>query len=175
VSTTVGRALLRDICPARSRSIQQGDGQEQLAELIDLVYREAGQKATVLLADALRTTGYTYATRAGISICLDDMVIPPSEGGPARRRQEGGAEIEEQYTEGLITDGERYNKVVDIWAQVAEAIAKDMMKEISTEEFKTPRPGRPRRPRRSTRSSSWPTPARAARSSRCGSSPACAA
>ena len=54
-------------------------GKKQLAELIDLVYREAGQKATVLLADALRTTGYTFATKAGISICLDDMVIPPSK------------------------------------------------------------------------------------------------
>ena len=111
-------------------------GKKQLAELIDLVYREAGQKATVLLADALRTTGYTYATRAGISICLDDMVIPPSKEILLGEAQKEVAEIEEQYTEGLITDGERYNKVVDIWAQVAEAIAKDMMKEISTEEFK---------------------------------------
>ena len=64
-------------------------GKKQLAELIDLVYREAGQKATVLLADALRTTGYTYATRAGISICIDDMVIPPSKEVAARRGAEG--------------------------------------------------------------------------------------
>ena len=64
-------------------------GKKQLAELIDLVYREAGQKATVLLADALRTTGYTFATKAGISICIDDMVIPPSKETPARRGQEG--------------------------------------------------------------------------------------
>ena len=151
-------------------------GKKQLAELIDLVYREAGQKATVLLADALRTTGYTFATRAGISICLDDMVIPPSKEHLLDEAKKEVAEIEEQYTEGLITDGERYNKVVDIWAQVAEAIAKDMMKEISTDEFKDPESGdRSRRRRRSTRSSSWPTRARAARSSRCGSSPACAA
>jgi DNA-directed RNA polymerase subunit beta' len=143
VSTTVGRALLRDICPRQIpfEAINKVMGKKQLAELIDLVYREAGQKATVLLADALRTTGYTYATRAGISICLDDMVIPPSKEVLLGEAQKEVAEIEEQYTEGLITDGERYNKVVDIWAQVAEAIAKDMMKEISTDIFKDPEGG----------------------------------
>jgi DNA-directed RNA polymerase subunit beta' len=116
VSTTVGRALLRDICPRQIpfEAINKVMGKKALAELIDLVYREAGQKATVLLADALRTTGYTYATRAGISICLDDMVIPPSKEILLGEAQKEVAEIEEQYTEGLITDGERYNKVVDI-------------------------------------------------------------
>ncbi|MBX3161962.1 MAG: DNA-directed RNA polymerase subunit beta' [Deltaproteobacteria bacterium] len=140
VSTTVGRALLHEICPAEIGfdAINRVMGKKQLAELIDLVYRIAGQKATVLLADALRTTGYTYATKAGISICLDDMVIPPSKEVLLGEAQKEVGEIEEQYTEGLITDGERYNKVVDIWAQVAEAIAKDMMKEISTDEFKDP-------------------------------------
>ncbi len=140
VSTTVGRALLHDICPPQVPfdAINKVMGKKQLAELIDLVYREAGQKATVLLADALRTTGYTYATRAGISVCIDDMVIPPSKEVLLGEAQKEVSEIEEQYTEGLITDGERYNKVVDIWAQVAEAIAKDMMKEISTDEFKDP-------------------------------------
>jgi DNA-directed RNA polymerase subunit beta' len=140
VSTTVGRALLRDICPRQVpfEAINKVMGKKQLAELIDLVYREAGQKATVLLADALRTTGYTYATKAGISVCIDDMVIPPSKEVLLGEAQKEVAEIEDQYTEGLITDGERYNKVVDIWAQVAESIAKDMMKEISTDEFKDP-------------------------------------
>jgi DNA-directed RNA polymerase subunit beta' len=143
VSTTVGRALLKDICPPQIpfEAINKVMGKKQLAELIDLVYREAGQKATVLLADALRTTGYTFATRAGISICLDDMVIPPSKETLLDEAKKEVSEIEEQYTEGLITDGERYNKVVDIWAQVAEAIAKDMMKEISTDEFKDPESG----------------------------------
>src|SRR5690606_873272 len=72
VPTTVGRALLKDICPPQIPfdAINKVMGKKQLAELIDLVYREAGQKATVLLADALRTTGYNFATRAGISICL---------------------------------------------------------------------------------------------------------
>jgi DNA-directed RNA polymerase subunit beta' len=140
VSTTVGRAMLFDICPPgiKFEAINKVMGKKQLAELIDLVYRECGQKSTVLLADALRTTGYKFATRAGISICLDDMVIPPSKETLLGEAQKEVAEIEEQYTEGLITDGERYNKVVDIWAQVAESIAKDMMKEISTDEFKDP-------------------------------------
>jgi DNA-directed RNA polymerase subunit beta' len=140
VTTTVGRALLKDICPPQVpfEAINRVMGKKQLAELIDLVYREAGQKATVMLADALRTTGYTFATRAGISVCIDDMVIPPSKEVLLGEAQKEVAEIEEQYTEGLITDGERYNKVVDIWAQVAESIAKDMMKEISTEMFVDP-------------------------------------
>ena len=102
---------------------------------------------------------------------------PADEGrrSSTRRKKEVG-EIEEQYTEGLITDGERYNKVIDIWAQVAEAIAKEMMKEISTDEFKDRERRRDRRRRRrSTRSSSWPTRAPAARSSRCVSWPVCAA
>jgi DNA-directed RNA polymerase subunit beta' len=143
VETTVGRALLKDICPPQVPfdAINRVMGKKQLAELIDLVYREAGQKATVLLADALRTTGYTFATRAGISVCIDDMAIPPSKEVLLGEAQKEVGEIEEQYTEGLITDGERYNKVVDIWAQVAEAIAKDMMKEISTDEFKDPEGG----------------------------------
>jgi DNA-directed RNA polymerase subunit beta' len=143
VQTTVGRSLLKEVCPPQIpfEAINRVMGKKQLAELIDLVYREAGQKATVLLADALRTIGYTYATKAGISICLDDMVIPPSKEHLLGEAQKEVGEIEEQYTEGLITDGERYNKVVDIWAQVAEAIAKDMMKEISTDEFKDPATG----------------------------------
>ncbi len=81
VLTTVGRSLLYEICPAEIGfdAVNKVMGKKQLAELIDLVYRECGQKATVLLADALRTMGYTYATKAGISICIDDMVIPPSK------------------------------------------------------------------------------------------------
>ncbi len=140
VSTTVGRSLLKDILPKEVPfdSINRVMGKKQLAELIDVVYRVSGQKATVLLADALRTTGYTYATRAGISVCIDDMVIPASKEVLLEEAKKEVTEIEDQYTEGLITDGERYNKVVDIWAQVAESIAKDMMKAISTDEFKDP-------------------------------------
>jgi DNA-directed RNA polymerase subunit beta' len=90
----------------------------------------------VLLADALRTTGYTEATKAGISICIDDMEIPQKKAELLDKAKAEVSEIEEQYIEGLITDGERYNKVVDIWAQVAEAIAREMMGNIGTQEFR---------------------------------------
>jgi len=140
VSTTVGRALLYELCPREVpfEAVNKVMGKKQLAELIDLVYRECGQKATVLLADALRTTGYTQSTKAGISVCIDDMAIPASKEKLLDASKKEVAEIEEQYTEGLITDGERYNKVVDIWAQCAEAISKDMMRDISTQEFTDP-------------------------------------
>jgi DNA-directed RNA polymerase subunit beta' len=146
VRTTVGRALLFELCPPEIpfERVNRVMGKKQLAELIDDVYRACGQKATVLLADALRTTGYFYSTRAGISICIDDMQIPAKKSELIDQAKSEVAEIEEQYTEGLITDGERYNKVVDIWAQVAEAIAKEMMTEIGTQEFPDPT-GAPRR------------------------------
>src|SRR6185295_1928514 len=89
---------------------------------------------TVILADHLRTLGYTEATKAGISISIDDMLIPKQKMILLGKAQKEVQEIEEQYTEGLITDGERYNKVVDIWAQVAEQIAAEMMGEIGTQD-----------------------------------------
>ncbi|MCG8422653.1 MAG: DNA-directed RNA polymerase subunit beta', partial [Proteobacteria bacterium] len=137
VTTTVGRTLLYEVCPKDIpfQAVNKVMGKKQLAELIDQVYRQCGQKKTVLLADALRTIGYKQATRAGISICVDDMVIPDEKYTLLERAQSDVAEIEEQYIEGLITDGERYNKVVDIWAQVAEEIAKKMMDNISKDEF----------------------------------------
>ncbi len=146
VKTTVGRALLFEICPRgiAFEAVNKVMGKKPLAELIDLVYRNNGQKATVLLADALRTTGYTYATKAGISICIDDMEIPKQKGELLERAKSEVGEIEDQYTEGLITDGERYNKVVDIWAQVAEAIAREMMSNIGTQEFTHPVTGEKR-------------------------------
>ena len=141
VETTVGRVLLYELCPKDIpfAEVNRVMGKKQLAELIDVVYRNCGQKATVLLADALRTTGFEQSTRAGISICIDDMRIPDQKKPLLGGAQKEVAEIEEQYTEGLITDGERYNKVVDIWAQVAESIATEMMGEISTEVFQDPR------------------------------------
>ncbi|HLU68674.1 MAG TPA: DNA-directed RNA polymerase subunit beta', partial [Kofleriaceae bacterium] len=143
VKTTVGRTLLYEICPKEVpfEKVNRVMGKKQLADLIDDVYRAAGQKATVLLADALRTMGYTFGTKAGISICIDDMAIPDAKYTLIDEAKKEVAEIEEQYTEGLITDGERYNKVVDIWAQVAEAIAKEMMNEISTDEYTDPESG----------------------------------
>src|SRR6185369_14476800 len=138
VDTTVGRVILSEAIPDAIpyKLVNRILGKKQLADLIDACYRTCGQKATVLMADKLRTLGYQYATKAGISICIDDMRIPAAKKRELDAATKEVTEIEEQYTEGLITDGERYNKVVDIWAQAAERIAKEMMDEIGSEIIK---------------------------------------
>ena len=135
VLTTVGRALLYEIIPKKLpfKLVNRVMGKKQLGDLIDSCYRAFGQKETVLLADRLRHLGFGYATKAGISICVDDLLIPKRKVELLEQAQKDVQEIEEQYTEGLITDGERYNKVVDIWAQVSEQIAEEMMSEIGAE------------------------------------------
>jgi DNA-directed RNA polymerase subunit beta' len=106
---------------------------KQLQNLIDLTYRLCGEKETVLLADRVRSMGYGNATRAGISIALSNMHIPRKKQVLLDRATAEVTDIENQYTEGLITKGERYNKVIDIWAQVTEEVAQEMMSEIGTE------------------------------------------
>src|SRR5262249_10441523 len=122
VDTTCGRVLLSEILPEDMpfKLVNRVMGKKQLADLIDACYRSGGQKKTVLLADRLRSLWYTHATMAGISISIDDMKIPAKKKLLLDRADKEVAEIQDQYNEGLITDGERYNKVVDIWAQVAE-------------------------------------------------------
>jgi DNA-directed RNA polymerase subunit beta' len=134
-ATTVGRVLLYEILPSGLpfKLVNRVMGKKQLGDLIDTCYRLFGQKETVLLADKLRSLGYGYATRAGVSICVSDLQIPKRKQELLDHAQKDVQEIEEQYTEGLITDGERYNKVVDIWAQVSEQIAEEMMNEIGSE------------------------------------------
>src|SRR5450755_1228008 len=147
VPSTAGRVLLYEIVPKQLpfKTVNRVMGKKQLGDLIDSCYRACGQKETVLLADKLRSLGYTYATKAGISICVDDLQIPARKVELLETAQKDVQEIEEQYTEGLITDGERYNKVVDIWAQVSELIAEEMMGEISTEVLHNEETGEKRR------------------------------
>src|ERR1700674_4277885 len=135
VETTVGRVILSDILPRKIpfSTINKVMDKKTLGNLIDICYRLCGEKETVLLADRLRSLGYGYATKAGISIAIKDMVIPAKKQEFLERAQKEVAEIENQYLEGLITDGERYNKVIDIWAQVTEEVAGEMMGEIGTE------------------------------------------
>jgi DNA-directed RNA polymerase subunit beta' len=135
VETTTGRILLREIVPDEIpfEFINQVMDKRALGELIDQCYRRLGNKATVLLADRLRTLGYGHATSAGISICLDDMIIPPDKPRYLEEATDEVTQIHEQYQEGLITDGERYNKVVDIWAQATEKITEQLVHEIATE------------------------------------------
>jgi len=132
VSTTVGRILLREIVPPEIpfSFVNRVMNKKELANLIDQCYRYAGNKKTVILADQLKDLGYRYATRAGISICIDDMVIPARKAEILGKANREVLEIESQYKEGLITDGERYNKVVDIWAQVTENIGFEILEEL---------------------------------------------
>ncbi len=135
IGTTVGRVLLYDVVPRRLpfEAVNKVMDKKQLQNLIDLTYRLCGEKETVLLADRVRSVGYGNATRAGISIALSNMHIPKKKQVLLDRALAEVTDIENQYTEGLITKGERYNKVIDIWAQVTEEVALEMMTEIGTE------------------------------------------
>ncbi|MFH1625436.1 MAG: DNA-directed RNA polymerase subunit beta', partial [Pseudomonadota bacterium] len=135
VETTVGRILLKEIVPEEIpfRTINRVMNKKELATLIDQCYRLCGNKKTVLLADRLKNLGYEFATRAGISISITDMLIPPNKAQFLETSNSEVHAIQTQYTEGLITDGERYNKVIDIWAQATEKIADEMLHELGTE------------------------------------------
>ena len=137
VETTTGRILLREVVPGDIpfEFMNEVMDKKSLGELIDQTYRRLGTKATVLLADRLRTLGYQYATKAGISICVDDMHIPPDKPVFLAEATVQVEQVQEQYQEGLITDGERYNKVVDIWAQATEKITDQLLEGIRTEEY----------------------------------------
>ncbi|MDY6863057.1 MAG: DNA-directed RNA polymerase subunit beta' [Thermodesulfobacteriota bacterium] len=136
IDTTVGRIILKEIIPDEIpfSHINTVMNKKELADLIDVCYRKCGSKKTIILADRLKDLGYQYATQAGVSICIDDMRIPSKKIELIGKSNQEVAEIEKQYKEGLITDGERYNKVIDIWAQVTENIAGEMLNELSTEQ-----------------------------------------
>lgn len=137
ISTTVGRALLSDMIPEEVsfESYNKVIGKKELADLVDVCFRICGPKRTVLMADALRTIGYTYSTRAGLSIAIGDMIIPEEKKSLLHEAEEEVKKIKEQYSEGLLTEGERYNKVVDIWANVTEQIAESMFSNIAEVEI----------------------------------------
>ena len=127
--TTIGRAILSDVVPREVpfEEINVVMNKKQIAALIDKTFRLAGAKATCLLADKIMELGFKYSTQAGMSIAIDDMIIPPSKKLLIADAEKQVLEIQQQYDEGLITDGERYNKVVDIWAQTSDRVAKEMM------------------------------------------------
>ncbi len=140
IDTTCGRVLFYEILPdaVPFKLVNQPMGKGALSTVIDVCYRMEGNKTTVLVADAIRTIGYDQATKAGISVSVGDMEIPEKKWDIVTGAQDEVAEIDGQYTEGLITDGERYNKVVDIWANATEEVANQMSEDISTEEFTDP-------------------------------------
>jgi len=136
VPTTVGRVLFSEVLPSQLsfQSVNREMTKKELMKLIDICYRETGHRETVLLLDRIKDMGFVYATRAGLSICLDDMKIPARKEQLIEQARKAVLEIERQYADGLITNGERYNKVVDTWAHVTELVASEMMRELSEEE-----------------------------------------
>src|SRR5207249_8779740 len=132
VETTVGRILLREILPLSMpfAHANQVMTKKEMTKLIDVVYRQAGHRETVVFLDQIKDIGFHYATKAGVSICIGNMHIPTKKEELITKAQREVNEIEKQYAEGLITNGERYNKVIDIWAHVTEQVANEMMKEL---------------------------------------------
>ena len=133
--TTVGRALLSEVLPAGLPFglINKALKKKEISRLINASFRQCGLRDTVIMADKLMYTGFTYATRAGISICVDDMLMPPQKSTLIEAAEKEVMEIHTQYTSGLVTDGERYNKVVDIWGRTGDMVAKAMMDQLSSE------------------------------------------
>ncbi|MCP4682496.1 MAG: DNA-directed RNA polymerase subunit beta' [Desulfobacterales bacterium] len=138
--TTMGRVIIYGILPdvLPFELINRDMTKKDLRFLINESYRRAGTKATVILADRLKDTGYEYATKSGISISIKDMVIPSKKRGIIDKADNEVKKIDQQYTSGLITDGEKYNKVVDIWSQSTEDVASEMMNEMAVEDIVGP-------------------------------------
>lgn len=135
VDTTVGRALLSEILPPGMpfASVNKVMNKKVISALINTCYRRVGLKDTVIFADKLMYTGFAYATRSGISIGIDDLVIPDSKTSIIARAEDEVKEIGLQYASGLVTQGERYNKVVDIWSRTNDQVAKAMMSALASE------------------------------------------
>jgi len=136
VETTAGRALLSRILPKGLpfKAIDKALKKKEISKLIDESFRRCGLKETVVFADKLMQNGYALATRAGISFCSDDMRVPAKKYEIIASAEAEVKEIETQYTNGLVTQGERYNKVVDIWGRTGDQVAKVMMEELGHED-----------------------------------------
>ncbi|MBT9611456.1 MAG: DNA-directed RNA polymerase subunit beta', partial [Aquabacterium sp.] len=133
VATTVGRALLSEILPKGLpfANINKALKKKEISRLINTSFRKCGLKETVVLADKLLQNGFRLATRAGISIGIDDMLVPKQKYELIERAEKEVKEIEQQYVSGLVTAGERYNKVVDIWGKTGDEVGKVMMAQLS--------------------------------------------
>jgi DNA-directed RNA polymerase subunit beta' len=133
--TTAGRALLSEILPKGLpfSNINKALKKKEISKLINVSFRKCGLKETVIFADKLLQYGFRLATKAGISICIDDMLVPTEKQGIIDRAEKEVKEIGQQYTSGLVTSGERYNKVVDIWGKAGDEVSKVMMAQLSKE------------------------------------------
>ena len=134
--TTPGRVLLGNVLPRSVKApfdiVNKLMTKREISGMIDQVYRHCGQKETVIFCDRIMALGFYHAFKAGISFGKDDMVVPASKWKTVETTRELAKEFEQQYNDGLITQGEKYNKVVDAWSKSTDAIADAMMKEIST-------------------------------------------
>ena len=138
VETTPGRILLSELLPRQVpfAMVNKVLSKKELARLIDYTYRHAGTKETVILADRLKDLGYEFATTSAISISISDMQIPVNKEKMIHDAEEKVMEVENQYSNGLITAGEKYNKVVDIWSRTTDEVATEMMNELSVDYVK---------------------------------------
>ncbi len=135
VDTTVGRALLFEILPDGMSFdlVNQNMTKKSISRLLNGCYRQLGLKEAVLFADQLMYTGFAFATRSGVSIGADDMVVPDEKEAIIHAAEQEVKEIENQYVSGLVTNGERYNKVVDIWSHTNDQVAKAMMDKLGSD------------------------------------------
>ena len=136
--TTVGRAILSKILPPGLSFVHMNKAlkKKEISRLINVSFRRCGLRDTVILADKLLQSGFALATRAGISICVDDMLVPPQKVDILAKAEKEVKEIEQQYASGLVTQGERYNKVVDIWGRAGDDVGKAMMTQLASEPVK---------------------------------------
>jgi len=136
IDTTVGRALLSELLPKGLpfSLVNQNMTKKAISNLINACYRRVGLKETVIFADQLMYMGFTFATRAAVSFGVNDMTIPDSKAAILSTAEDEVLEIQNQYTSGLVTMGERYNKVVDIWSRTNDQVAKAMMDRLGSEE-----------------------------------------
>jgi DNA-directed RNA polymerase subunit beta' len=134
--TTIGRALMSEILPAGLpfSVLNKPLKKKEISKLINTAFRKCGLRETVIFADKLMQTGFRLATRAGLSIAIGDMVVPTQKEEIIRNSEREVKEIEAQYTSGLVTQGERYNKVVDIWGRAGDQVGKVMMEQLATEQ-----------------------------------------
>ena len=138
VETTTGRIIVREILPpgVSFSMINKDMTKKEIGKLIEFIYKKSGRRDTVVFLDNLEQIGFKYATKSGASISMVDMHIPSTKPELIRNADLEVSEVKKQYEDGLITQGERYNKIIDIWANVTEKVAEEMMKELGAEDGK---------------------------------------
>jgi DNA-directed RNA polymerase subunit beta' len=136
IETTVGRVIFSEIWPEELGFLNKVAGKSQLGDLIWTCYKQCGHEKTVIMLDKLKELGFRSATRSGCSIGIDDMIIPKEKDQEIQNAKKQIAEVEKQYRKGVITPGERYNKVIDIWTHCTDQIAAVMLRTLETNQGK---------------------------------------